>query len=363
MKNRVIHGIAALAALVLSVAAPYAVSASTISKITEEWHTSVSVSRGQEHTFWITDLTPDTGIYWMDVEATYKDEDGDEAYLSASESVETMDEEGCTTGMYMLLTDEDWEDVPATKASLKFKVTVYGSYDEEVKANNTFTFGHAAGRDKFPTEPEGEPGSAVLGSKALPWKIGGDIKSPKKIVKAYTNGNELVIGGKGTIANLSAVRIGVKGGIAAVAVTEATVTGAAKDAFSGFDNVMLTLPENWQGELPEKDGNWYGAKVDRGSFKIPMAVKNVKSRQRYPWNGLVDIACDLTGAGEVTLRATVLTNGVKLCAAKTIIGETTINLDAVGGVTNDVKFIWNAKDDLPAGFNQQNIQVKVTATE
>ena len=155
MMNKVVHSVAALAAFVLSAAAPCAAAASTISKSTEEWSTSVTVSRGQEHTFWITGLTPETDIYWMDVEATYTDADGDEAWLSVFESATTEDEEGNITGMYMLLTAEDWEDV--TKSSLKFTVTVYGSYDEDhSSADRSFTFGHAAGRDKFPTEPEPE---------------------------------------------------------------------------------------------------------------------------------------------------------------------------------------------------------------
>ena len=37
------------------------------------------------------------------------------------------------------------------------------------------------------------------------------------------------------------------------------------------------------------------------------------------------------------------------------------NRDVVGGVTNGVKFIWNAAADLPAGFKAQGVRVKVTA--
>ena len=74
----------------------------------------------------------------------------------------------------------------------------------------------------------------------------------------------------------------------------------------------------------------------------------------------MDISCDLTGAGMVSLKVTTLTNGVKLCEAKTLIGETTVDLGE-GGVTNGVKFIWNAAKDLPAGFKAQGVQVKVTA--
>ena len=92
---------------------------------------------------------------------------------------------------------------------------------------------------------------------------------------------------------------------------------------------------------------------------LPLEVKNVKSQQRYPWNGLVDVSCDLTGSGTVTLGVTVLTNDVKFIKKPTIIGETTVDLDAVGGVTNGVKFVWNAAKDLPAGFKVQNAKVKL----
>ena len=104
-----------------------------------------------------------------------------------------------------------------------------------------------------------------------------------------------------------------------------------------------------------------GARADAmpGSESDSFAVRNVTSRQRYPWNGLVDIACDLTGTGLVKLNATVLTNGVKLVANPTITGETTIDLGD-GCATNGVRLIWNAANDLPAGFKAQNVKVKVT---
>ena len=122
----------------------------------------------------------------------------------------------------------------------------------------------------------------------------------------------------------------------------------------------LALKNGWQGELPDEYGNWYGA-TGVELAKWPLTVKNVTFLQRYPWNGLVDVTCDLTGAGEVKLSATALTNGVEFIEAKTLIGETTIDLDAAGGVTNGVKFIWNAANDLPAGFKASGVQIKVTA--
>ena len=156
-------------------------------------------------------------------------------------------------------------------------------------------------------------------------------------IAAWTNGTEFVVGGKGTVPDLS--KLASKVTAQKLTIKDATVTGAEKDAFKGFLNVSLSLPDGWQGELP-KDDVWYGA-TGVTLTTYPLTVRNVTSQQRYPWNGLVDVVCDLTGAGEVTLSATVLTNGVEFIEAKTIIGETVIDLDE-GSATNGVKFIWNA---------------------
>ena len=91
-------------------------------------------------------------------------------------------------------------------------------------------------------------------------------------------------------------------------------------------------------------------------------VANVTFAQRYPWNGLVDISFDLAGAGKVALNVTALTNGVEFVANPTLVGETTvIDLDAAGGVTNGVKLVWNAADDLPADFMSSSVKIDVTA--
>ena len=135
----------------LCVGVPSAAFAYEISPKTETWSTSVNVGRGAEHTFWITGLSPDTDIYWFEAKASYKDATGNEAWLEVSKSVTVEDDEGIITGMYLLLTAEDWAGI--TKSMLSFAITVYGFYDEDApSADRKFTFGHAAGRDKFPLE-------------------------------------------------------------------------------------------------------------------------------------------------------------------------------------------------------------------
>ena len=190
----------------------------------------------------------------------------------------------------------------------------------------------------------------VLGSEEAPWTLG-------EGVTAWTNGTEFVISGAGEVADLSDVSSYIKGGFTAITIEDATVTGAAPGVFAGFVGVALSLPDGWQGELP-KGGVWYGA-TGVTMEKLPLAVRNVTFLQRYPWNGLVDVSCDLTGAGTVSLKVTTLTNDVTFIAKPTITGETTIDLGD-GCETNGVKLIWNAAADLPAGFKAGGVQVKVT---
>ena len=90
-------------------------------------------------------------------------------------------------------------------------------------------------------------------------------------------------------------------------------------------------------------------------------VKNVTFAQRYPWNGLVDISFDLAGAGKVALNVTALTNGATLCEATSIADAMVLDLGESGSETNGVKLVWNAENDLPAGFMSSSVKIDVTA--
>ena len=203
------------------------------------------------------------------------------------------------------------------------------------------------------------------GSEENPWKIGAG--ADPNAVTAWTNGAEFVVQGEGTIANLSSAINGwddFAGGLTAIKIADPTVTGAAADAFAGIggsEPLLLTLPDGWQGELPDAGRNWYGAKVEL--MAMPLAVRNVKKTTHWPWDGKIDVTCDLTGAGKVQLGVALTTNGVTVCTATpaNLTGVTEIALDAAGGETNGVKFTWNAKADCPADFNSTDTKVKVTA--
>ena len=119
------------------------------------WTTTVTVNRGQEHTFWVTGLTADTGVSGVFVEGTYSyTEDGEtwEDSVAASMSVDEHDDDYNVTGYYVLLTADDWDYVPDSVKAVKFTVTVDGWYDADTPANNKFTFNHASGRDRFPED-------------------------------------------------------------------------------------------------------------------------------------------------------------------------------------------------------------------
>ena len=141
----------------------FVANAEKISKHTvdgfEEWYwkTTVKVSRGSAHTFWITGLTENTAITDMEVlcEYTYT-EDGEtiEDYVFASESCEIENSSG-GFDKYVLLTAEDWDWVPSSKSSLTFTVMVSGWGDDDyTTADMSFKFGHSDGESAYPGEQE-----------------------------------------------------------------------------------------------------------------------------------------------------------------------------------------------------------------
>ena len=191
----------------------------------------------------------------------------------------------------------------------------------------------------------------IKGCEDNPWDVG-------EGVTAYTNGTELVIVGEGTITDLSEIPDTVKNGIEAIEIVDATVKGADENAFNDFNNISLTLPDNWQGELPT-DGAWYGA-TGVELTRMPMVVKNVKVTQRYPWNGLVDVKFDLTGEGSVKVSLSVKVDGKKL-KNPAVTSGTTFEL-AGGGELKGLKLTWDAGTDFGDDVVHEKIKVKLTVS-
>jgi hypothetical protein len=96
-------------------------------------------------------------------------------------------------------------------------------------------------------------------------------------------------------------------------------------------------------------------------------VTDVKARQRYPWNGLLDVKCVLEGDGARDYKVTL--------AVKDEIGGTNLPARTFwqygGTVTNSAQivrpgnlhFLWDANADLPNGFECDRVSVKVQVEE
>ena len=196
----------------------------------------------------------------------------------------------------------------------------------------------------------------IKGCEDNPWVVGDDGEEPPELVEAYTNGTELVIVGTGTVTGLKEIPGAVVAGVETITVAEPTVTGVEENAFAGYSGFKVTLPDNWQGELP-KGGSWYGA-TGVELTRMPMAVKNVKVQQRYPWNGLVDVNFDLMGEGSVKVKVQVTVDGKKL-KNPTVTGETKFDL-GTGGEQKGLKLIWDAKADFGDAEKHEKIKVKLT---
>ncbi len=195
----------------------------------------------------------------------------------------------------------------------------------------------------------------IHGCEDNPWAIGAEGE-----VVAWTNGTELVVAGAGTIGALdeNAELAALLDGLTGLTIVDAGVTAGA-DAFAalaGDASVALTLPDGWQGEFPDEDGNWYGAMVELTA--LPFTIRNVVFAQRWPWNGMVDVAFDLTGSeGEQNLIVKVRDGETEIANFNTTV---TIPVD---GVANGVRVVWNAAAaDLDASFRSNDITIEVTKT-
>ena len=107
------------------------------------------------------------------------------------------------------------------------------------------------------------------------------------------------------------------------------------------------------------------AMVALATFAVP-EVTNVTAKQRYPWNGLVDITCKVTGINGAT-------NGLEFAVAAVnqnsgnirytphfwVVQGGTNSSDHMVHVNGNYKLLWNAHTDLGQGL-YSNIVVRVT---
>ena len=190
------------------------------------------------------------------------------------------------------------------------------------------------------------------GSKWKPWKVGPEGSD---YPQAHTNQNgELVIEGPGPV--IEKPWEGGKDGITEITITDPG-TELPDDVFRGMggddDKVKVNLPDNWKGELPDEDGNWYGAKAEIAN--APFLVRNVKFLQRYPWNGLVDITADLMGYDGANVDIRVF-NEKEEFKVKTLEGQTK---DILFDENHRAKvhLVWDASMDVGNGFKSDAISI------
>ncbi len=198
-------------------------------------------------------------------------------------------------------------------------------------------------------------GEKIKGGEDNPWEVGPDAV-------AYTNGTELVIGGEGVVTPLADVP-GLNTlleGLTEITISTDAVTGASEDAFAGVGSeeapVLITLPDGWQGELPDEDGFWYGVQGELA--RMPTAVKNVVYAQDWPWSGLVEIGFALTGdEGEKNLVLTVCTNGTDVVFSTDI-----ATMIPEGGVL-ETNLVWDALAADLGEFVSDEVTVTVSMVD
>ena len=110
-----------------------------------------------------------------------------------------------------------------------------------------------------------------------------------------------------------------------------------------------------------------GIIVIAASVMASGSLTSISARQRYPWNGMVDVDCTLTGvAGTIynlTMAAFDKDGGTNLVVK-------TVSLDGSSNVGNPVqvqpgayRLVWNADEDVPKGFRSSRVSISVTVSE
>ena len=89
-------------------------------------------------------------------------------------------------------------------------------------------------------------------------------------------------------------------------------------------------------------------------------VSGVTVRQRYPWNGLVDISFSLSEDAIVTVSATDTGTGAVLPVATLSEGGEAIANGQTGLAAGEHRLVWNADTDVPNALHE-NVEVTVSA--
>jgi hypothetical protein len=92
----------------------------------------------------------------------------------------------------------------------------------------------------------------------------------------------------------------------------------------------------------------------------PVSVNVTNARQRYPWNGLVDIEYVVTGTGQYRVTATAKDNASGLThPVTTVTGDGAAGATVISGTH---RLVWNAATDAP-GLKTDRLSVTIQVTD
>ena len=127
------------------------------------------------------------------------------------------------------------------------------------------------------------------------------------------------------------------------------------------DNTYSTTETDFAGKA-----RIYNGKVDIGAYEyhpeILGGISNIVAKQRYPWNGQVDLSFEIGGEVGTTYRTSFV--------ARDLVAETSIPMrtlqasdESLLAVTNALKpgvykWLWNASVDLPSGFVGERMTIE-----
>jgi len=157
------------------------------------------------------------------------------------------------------------------------------------------------------------------------------------------------------------------GGVPAGWTLHYTTDGSAPTAVSPEYTGPFTLPQSATVKVVAVSPGGFVSDVAERRFDLapPLAVTGAQARQRYPWNGLVDVDFTLEGDPVCTYRVALV--------ARDVDGGTNLAVRTVwedrGAVTNDAvdlrpgvhRLVWNAAADLPEGFAADRVAIGVRA--
>ena len=128
-------------------------------------------------------------------------------------------------------------------------------------------------------------------------------------------------------------------------------TAADGAAVYGQGGVMSNLTAEANGSV-QLYAVWEPTTVDLKSF-----------RQRYPWNGFVDVECEVGAEGRVGLLLIDEESGTNFTAKTLFCQGGSVTNSALWMAEGLQKFIWDAGSDLPDGFKTSKLKAKTYFVE